>query len=155
MWLNAPTFVSLSLAQLVLPLASNRTSLLFESPHISMAMGCFQPPSRIETLDAVERICDKHDIDRFVVGGHSFGSITAGWLATSMPWRVAQAIFLDPVVFLLVLPDVCYNFVYRATRRWIGRFFRYFTASEITINNALRRHFWWYEVSRNTIDAIA
>ena len=109
--------------------------------------GSIKPLSRVDTLEAVECICSEHGIDRFVVGGYSFGSIPAGWLATAMPWRVSQAIFLDPVCFLLVLPDVCYQFLYRQPKCLKGALFRYFTGAEIAVNYTLRRHFWWYEVS--------
>jgi len=138
------------LLQLILSLASGRTTVLFEAPQITMALGTFEPPSRAETLAVVDRICAKHHIGGFAVAGHSFGSIPAGWIATAMPWRVGQAIFLDPVCFLLILPDVCYNFLYAPPRGWTSTLFRYAAAREVTVNNALHRHFWWYEVSRES-----
>ena len=90
-----------------------------------MAMGCFKPLTRTQTLADVDSICDKHGIDRCTVAGHSFGSIPTGWLATSMPWRVAQAVFLETVCFLMVLPTTIYNFVYRVPKKSMQYVFRF------------------------------
>jgi len=95
--------------QMALPMASGRTSFLFESPQISMTMMHFEPPTRTQTVDAVEAICHKHGVSRASVAGHSFGTILTGWLANAKPHLVAQAIFADPACFLLCLPGTSIN----------------------------------------------
>lgn len=116
-----------------------------------MNIHAIDPPTRIQTLEAIENICKIHGLDSGVMAvGHSFGSIVTGWLATAKPKLVAQAVFVDPVCFLLCLPDVCYNFLYRRPKTLIEYAIYYLFASETTINNALQRHFWWYEVSYKT-----
>jgi len=138
--------VSLPFPQFALPQSSGRTALLFEAPHISVNVHAYQPPTRVETVDAIEAICDTHGLKSVVVMGHSFGSIIAGWLATAKPTLVAQAVFVDPVCFLLCLPDVCYNFLYRPPKSLLEYAMHYLFSRESSINNALKRHFWWYEV---------
>ena len=40
------------------------------------------------------------------------GTVCAAWLVRSRPQLVASLVLVDPVCFLLVLPDICSNFVY-------------------------------------------
>lgn len=92
-------------------------------PHISMAMGCFKPLTRIQTLANVDSICDKHGIDRCTAAGHSFGSIPGEW---------HKAVILEPVCFLMVLPTTIYNFVYRVPKKSIQYAFRFLTTRRST-----------------------
>jgi hypothetical protein len=46
----------------------NRACVLFETPHIAMALQCFDPLPKAEMVQAVRRICDKHQLQR--VGAH-------------------------------------------------------------------------------------
>lgn len=120
--------------------------MLFESPHISMTWEAFEPPTKQQTLAAIDGICKRHGFSQVIAAGHSFGSIPAGWLATGRPWLVAQCVFVEPVCFLLCFPDVCYNFLYRPPTTIMEFLIYYFVATEATVNNTLKRHFRWHEV---------
>jgi hypothetical protein len=53
-------------------------------------------------------------------------------------------VLLDPMCLLLALPDITYNFLYRKPRNFTERMTQITAASEMGINNTLRRHFWWF-----------
>lgn len=45
----------------------------------------------------VRHILRRHGIRHCVVGGHSYGSIWAGWIIRALREEVKQAVLLDPV----------------------------------------------------------
>jgi hypothetical protein len=57
---------------------------------------------------------------------------------------VGSTVLIDPVCFLLFLPDVAYNFVYRKPKTIITRLINLLASRELYTANALFRHFWWY-----------
>ena len=60
-----------------------------------------------------------HGWSKFVLVSHSYGSIIAAHLLKSDRFTqlVGPAVFIDPVSFLLHLPDVAYNFIARRPAR--------------------------------------
>jgi pimeloyl-ACP methyl ester carboxylesterase len=126
-------------------ICKDRASIFIEIPHVTTMLN-FTPHQHSTMAYAVEHILDRHHIKEAAVMGHSFGSIVAKVIACSNE-NIKQLILVDPVCLLLCLPDVAYNFLY-----WepISRFAKFAyhhlgLRGEITISNALRRHFWWYE----------
>ena len=59
------------------------------------------------------------------------------------PEVISHVTLIDPVSLLLGLPDVAYNFIYRAPTSFIQRVICYGASREITVSNALHRHFCW------------
>ncbi|KAH9955230.1 hypothetical protein BC827DRAFT_882947 [Russula dissimulans] len=59
--------------------------------------------------------------------------------------RIAAALLIDPVPFLLHHPSVAYNFVYRKPRRANEWQLWYFASREPDTARALSRHFFWFE----------
>lgn len=59
------------------------------------------------------------DYDRFVLASHSYGSAISKFILSDQDLRpkVASALFVDPVCFLLHTPDVAYNFTARRPQR--------------------------------------
>merc|ERR1711865_231758 len=51
---------------------------------------------------------------------------------------------MDPVCFLLVKPDVNYNFLYRRPDTPTRLLLSYFVASELYIAYSMTRNFFWY-----------
>jgi len=91
-----------------------------------------------------------HGVHRAIFAGHSFGSICVSWMLKHRRERVASVLLLDPVCFLLYLPNICRNFVYH-NPKWYDRvriLSHYFVKREINIAETLGRNFWWY---RNTL----
>jgi hypothetical protein len=76
--------------------------------------------------------------------GHSFGSVPVAWLIQKVPHLVGSTVLIDPVCFLLFLPDVAYNFLYRKPQTLITRLINVLASRELYTANTLFRHFWWY-----------
>lgn len=54
-------------------------------------------------------------------------------------------LLIDPIPFLLHLPSVAYNFVYRAPRTANEWELWYFASRDADVSRALSRHFFWVE----------
>ncbi|KAI9511086.1 hypothetical protein F5148DRAFT_1274424 [Russula earlei] len=59
--------------------------------------------------------------------------------------RIAAALLIDPIPFLLHHPSIAYNFVYRRPRRANEWQLWYFASREPDTARALSRHFFWFE----------
>lgn len=117
---------------------------LVSLPHISMRITT-QVPSSAELVACLAEMLAiwGHDNAHFV--GHSFGSVVLAWVARRAPELMCMATFIDPVCFLLIKPDVCYNFIYRQPRTPLELFIQYFAARELFIAHSLSRNFFWFE----------
>eukprot|EP00494_Astrolonche_serrata_P007708 UN07741 len=65
--------------------------------------------------------------------GHSFGSIPIAWMVREQKAMVSGRTFIEPVCFLLLKPDIAYNFVYRKPRNWGQLLISWFGARELHI----------------------
>jgi pimeloyl-ACP methyl ester carboxylesterase len=125
----------------------NRTVILADLDAVKIKSMYFHMPSMDRYNGAILRVLRRHCIDKVSIVGHSFGSITASWLATKHPEVVSHITLLDPVSLLLCLPDVVENFIYRSLRQCrspIEAIIWFFAAREITISYALHRNFIWH-----------
>lgn len=57
---------------------------------------------------------------------------------------IAGLVFVDPIPFLLHLPQVAYNFLHRTPRHANELMLWWFVGTEAGICWSLGRHFWWY-----------
>lgn len=98
-------------------------------------------------LSALAGVLDHHAIDKFVVCGHSYGTVIAAHImrSPSLSERVTAWLLVDPIPFLLHLPAVAYNFVYRAPRTANEWQLWYFASRDPDVARALARHFFWAE----------
>jgi len=126
-----------------------RGVLLVELPSIAQAV--FKGASTESTptpdcmVSTIRKIASLKRVQRFgIVAGHSFGSIPVAWLVRKAPDLVGSTLFIDPVCFLLFLPDVGSNFLYRKPTTLIARLISALASRELYTANALHRHFWWY-----------
>ncbi|PRP85129.1 hypothetical protein PROFUN_07200 [Planoprotostelium fungivorum] len=100
-------------------------------------------PTPEETLEGVEKMLNRSERSDCVFIGLSLGSTLGAWLIRMKPSMVTHCIMVDPVCFMLHLPDVAYNFVYKQPKtandwvRW------YFVGREETVLSFLRNHFIW------------
>jgi pimeloyl-ACP methyl ester carboxylesterase len=130
--------------QFVHALSRNRTVFLIDVEAIKVKSFNFDMPTPDEFVTNLVAILDAHSISKVSLIGHSFGSVTAGWTVTRRPDRVAHLTLIDPVSVLLGLPEVAMNFLYRRPSGLIEGIIYFGASMEITLSNALRRHFWWY-----------
>lgn len=98
-------------------------------------------PSISEQVSSMETICNRWGFRQAMFVGHSYGSVMLSWMAQHLPSRVAGLVFVDPVVMMLNLKSILYNFLYR--HEGDGKISD-LIGTELHINNALRRNFWWY-----------
>ncbi|QIW95744.1 hypothetical protein AMS68_001262 [Peltaster fructicola] len=107
------------------------------------------PPalSTSEMKAQIRQILDTHGWTEFVLIGHSYGTAIASTILRDPVFslRVKAAMLLDPICFLLHLPDVAYNFTRRKPRRANERMLHYFSSQDMLISHTLARRFFWSE----------
>ena len=121
-----------------------RDIFLVSLPHISMRIK-EDVPSSAEMVACLRDMLLSWDHTSAHFVGHSFGSIVVAWMCRNAKDTVAVATFLDPVCFLLIKPDVCYNFMYRQPETATQLLMHYFVARELYIAHSLSRNFFWYQ----------
>lgn len=114
---------------------------------LSISMHITSPPlSSSATCTAISQILDDLGLDRIVVLSHSYGTVvTTQMLHSHLSPRISAILFVDPIPFLLHLPDVAFNFVYRQARSANELQLWYFTSRDPDISRTLSRHFFWSE----------
>lgn len=115
---------------------------------LPISMRISPPPLARETmLQALTTILDAHGFADFVVCGHSYGTVVAAHILRSpaLSARVSGCVLVDPIPFLLHLPAVAHNFVYRKPHRANEWQLWYFASRDADVARALGRHFFWAE----------
>jgi pimeloyl-ACP methyl ester carboxylesterase len=128
--------------------------VIVEMPYVSLHVAP-HVPTIDEHVTAVEQILDENGFEGAIIVGHSFGTTVMSWLVQSMPNRIAGAVFLDPVVFMLHLRDISFNWMYgscnnvghEVSNLGVEDIFG-IVKTELFAANAVQRHFYW---SRNIL----
>lgn len=116
--------------------------------NLAVSMHITYPPlHRPAMLSALTRVLDHHGLPTFILAAHSYGTVLAAHILRDAPLaaRVASTLLVDPIPFLLYLPAVAYNFVYREPRTANEWQLWYFASRDPDIARALSRHFFWFE----------
>jgi len=116
--------------------------------NLSVSMRIYRPPlARPAMLSALTAILKSHGHERFVLAAHSYGTVLAAHLLRDPVFskRVTSTMLIDPIPFLLYLPAVAYNFVYRQPHTANEWQLWYFASRDPDIARALSRHFFWVE----------
>ncbi|EEU33859.1 uncharacterized protein NECHADRAFT_101054 [Fusarium vanettenii 77-13-4] len=100
---------------------------------------------RLPPCEELDCILKAHGWERFVLVSHSFGSVVATHLlhTPQIARKIGPILFVDPVSFLLHLPDVAYNFVYRKPCHANEHLLSYFGSKDMGISHTLFRRFFW------------
>jgi pimeloyl-ACP methyl ester carboxylesterase len=98
--------------------------------------------------DMTSEICailDQHSLSRFVLMANSYGTIISAQLLRnpSLSSRISDVIFVDPVAFLLHLPDMTYNFTRRPPQSASEHQLYYFASTDVGAAHTLARRFSW------------
>jgi pimeloyl-ACP methyl ester carboxylesterase len=103
--------------------------------------------SRSRNCLAITRIINSLNIPAFVLVSHSYGTVVTTHMLHSpeLAPRISSTVFIDPIPFLLHLPHVAFNFVYRKPRLAKEWLIWYFASRDPDISRALSRHFFWAE----------
>jgi pimeloyl-ACP methyl ester carboxylesterase len=123
--------------------------VVVEMPYVSLHVAP-DVPSIDEHVGAVKQILDENGFDGAIIVGHSFGTTVMSWLVQAMPKRIAGAVFLDPVVFMLHLRDISFNWMYGSVTNvghksedlGVEDIFG-IVKTELFAANAVQRHFNW------------
>ncbi|OAR00269.1 hypothetical protein LLEC1_03402, partial [Akanthomyces lecanii] len=101
--------------------------------------------SKDEICNEVNHILTAHGWDKCVLVSHSYGSVVATHLLRSieLAQKFGPVLFVDPVSFLLHLPDVAYNFICRKPRRANEYLLSYFGSKDMGVSHTLFRRFFW------------
>jgi hypothetical protein len=107
-------------------------------------------------IGEIMEIMQYHGCNKFVLVPHSYCSIIAAHLLTSDRFAplIGPTVFIDPVSFLLHLPDVAYNFIARRPARANECQLWYFGSKNIGVAHTLARRFSWIDniIWKETID---
>jgi len=122
----------------------DRSFFFISLPHISMRIK-EEVPSSSEMVACISDMLASWGFHKAHFVGHSFGSLPMAWMARKAPSFVGMMTFMDPVCFLLVKPDVCYNFMYREPSDPTQLLIHYFLARELYIAHSLSRNFFWHQ----------
>jgi pimeloyl-ACP methyl ester carboxylesterase len=90
-------------------------------------------------------ILERHGFDKVVLMSHSYGSVVSTHLLQNPTTaaKIGPMLFVDPVTFLLHLPDVAYNFTARQPRGANEHQLYYFASCDMMVAHTLARHFFW------------
>jgi len=93
----------------------------------------------------VQAIVKHHGWSKFILVSHSYGSIISTHLLKSPVTAplIGPMVLVDPVSFLLHLPDVAYNFTARQPIRANEHQLWYFGSKDMGVAHSLARRFFW------------
>ena len=100
-----------------------------------------------EMCNEILSILKDHDWEKVVLVSHSYGSVISTHLlhnAATSP-LIGPVFLIDPVAFLLHLPDVAYNFTCREPSRANEHQLYYFASMDMGVAHTLGRRFFWSE----------
>ena len=102
-------------------------------------------PTQETLCEEIMEIVNKHGWENFELVSNSYGTVIARNLYRRVQnsGRISSMVLIDPVPFLLHLPDVCYNFMRRSPRKANEHQLYYFASTDIAVANTLGRHFFW------------
>jgi pimeloyl-ACP methyl ester carboxylesterase len=95
----------------------------------------------------IQAIVKCHGWSKFVLVSHSYGSIISTFLLKSplTASSIGPIVLIDPISFLLHLPDVAYNFTARQPMRAKEYLLWYFGSKDMGVAHTLARRFFWSE----------
>lgn len=98
-------------------------------------------------MTAIQQILDTQSLRHVVIAAHSYGTVITAQLfrCPDIAPRIAATLFVDPIPFLLHLPYVAYNFVYRSPRSANEWMLWYFASRDPDVSRTISRHFFWAE----------
>lgn len=102
---------------------------------------------RKQMCEEILSILLKHGWEKVILVSHSYGSVIATHLLKddTTSGFIGPTLFIDPVSFLLHLPDVAYNFTCRQPTRANEHQLYYFASTDMFVAHTLSRRFFWSE----------
>lgn len=102
-------------------------------------------PRPDELVAQISAILAHHNLSKVVFASHSYGTILTPHLLSSplTAPKIGSTILIDPIPFLLHLPDVAYNFTARRPRHANEHQLWYFACTDMMVAHTLARGFFW------------
>ena len=100
--------------------------------------------NRDQFLSGIESILSRHGHSSAHFAGHSFGSFYVAWVCKYKRHLVAKATFLDPVCFLLHLPNTLFDILYSPAKKPFDVIMQFVIRNQVFMSHYLRRHFHWF-----------
>lgn len=96
-------------------------------------------------IEEIRKILKFHGWTKVVLVGHSYGTVISTHLLKSPETRslIGPVVLVDPVCFMLHLPDVAYNFTSRMPKSPKEYILWYFASKDIGVAHTLHRRFFW------------
>ena len=93
----------------------------------------------------IKQILDHHGWTKCLLIGHSYGTSICNHLLKSPQTAsyIGPIVLIDPICFLLHLPDVAFNFTMRAPSTAQEYVLWYFASKDIGVAHTLGRRFFW------------
>lgn len=107
----------------------------------------FEALDREVLVKEINSILIHHSWDRIVLMGHSYGTVISAHLLKSplTCLKIGPVVLVDPICFLLHLPNVAYNFTVRKPKSVKEYVLWYFGSMDIGVAHTLGRRFFWSE----------
>jgi pimeloyl-ACP methyl ester carboxylesterase len=107
----------------------------------------FQASDKDVLVNEVHMILNYHGWKKCILVGHSYGTVISAHLLKSPQTAhlIGPIMLIDPIPFLLHLPDVAYNFTARSPTRAMELVLWYFASMDLGIAHTLGRRFFWAE----------
>ncbi|KAJ9074785.1 hypothetical protein DSO57_1003063 [Entomophthora muscae] len=122
----------------VLPAHPGRAVILLDLPHISML-----PTDLIldhdETLQALDAMFLRHNLEKVTLVTHSYGTIVASWIIQHRTQYLSKSLLVDPVCFMMVDPMLTYSFLYTKPKCILHEMSRFFFSTDPLISLALTK----------------
>ncbi|KAF7294587.1 hypothetical protein MIND_00995200 [Mycena indigotica] len=136
--------------------------LLMEFLPVSMRMTPPMPSCRI-TLESINAVLEDLSVDQVTLAAHSYGTFISAYIirasspstipedeldpALILNEKVVKIVLVDPIPFLLHLPSVAYNFLYRPPGKNRANEWQlwYFASRDADVARVLSRGFFWEE----------
>jgi len=115
---------------------------------MSMSFRMTEPAlDKNDMCNEMDTILKAHGWDKFVLVSHSYGSVISTHLLhhPTISDKIGPVLLIDPVSFLLHLPDVAYNFTARKPKRANEHQLYYFASKDMGVSHTLSRRFFWSE----------
>jgi pimeloyl-ACP methyl ester carboxylesterase len=90
-------------------------------------------------------ILQKHNWEKFVLMANSYGTIISTQLLKNVEIapKIGPVVFIDPIPFLMHLPELVYNFLYRLPRKPSEHQLYYFASTDMGAAHTLARRMFW------------
>ncbi|KAI9290607.1 hypothetical protein K502DRAFT_359680 [Neoconidiobolus thromboides FSU 785] len=98
-----------------------------------------------DTLNFMNVICERHNIQKISLIGHSYGTFICSWLMKHCKERISKLTLIDPVCFSIWDSNLTRNFIYNNQFNLKSILCDLIVSKDLFIANTIARNFLWVE----------